>query len=279
MANGVFAGIDAGSTTTKVALTDGRERLASGIAPTGANSRRSAEALLARALEHAGRARSDIRCLVSTGYGRRLIGFADSTVSEITADAWGAAILSNGSAAIRTVIDIGGQDSKVIRLDDRGILRDFIMNDKCAAGTGRFLEVMARAMEADLDRLGAMSLQAKRVLPVNSLCTVFAESEVVSLLAQGEAACDIVAGIHASIARRLAAMARKVGVREAVFFCGGPALNAGLRQALETELGVKLVVAPEPQLVVAAGAAAIAAAQADAADAELSRRSGQDQIT
>jgi len=264
MANSIHAGIDVGSTTTKAVIADDDAIvLASAIAPTGVNSRKTAERLLSEALESCGRSREDLRCTVSTGYGRRLIGFADRVVSEITAIARGASghgrsHLTNG-AMLRTAIDIGGQDSKVIALDESGILRDFIMNDKCAAGTGRFLEVMARALEVELDQLGELSLRAAKVLPVNSLCTVFAESEVISLLSCGENMSDIIAGVHASIAKRLAAMARKVGVHEPVAFVGGPALNVGLRRALQDELGVPLLVPEQPQLVAAYGAAVIAA--------------------
>ena len=262
MANDIFAGIDVGSTTSKVVLSDGARVIASGLSATGANSKKTVEKLLTELLRDAGRNHDALRYVVSTGYGRRLVDFADHAVSEITAIAEGAGAVGNGASLARTVIDIGGQDSKVIALDDAGILRDFAMNDKCAAGTGRFLEVMARALEVELDQLGPLSLQAEQVLPVNSLCTVFAESEVISLLARGEAASNIIAGIHASIAKRIAAMARKVGVLEPVVFVGGPAHNVGLRRALEHELAVQLVVPPEPQLVAALGAAAIARAAA-----------------
>ncbi|HUS58071.1 MAG TPA: acyl-CoA dehydratase activase [Planctomycetota bacterium] len=260
MAHRLVAGIDVGSTTCKVVLADGPDVVGSAIAATGANSQKTVERLLSGLLADCGRRRAGLACVVSTGYGRRLVRSADQIVSEITAIARGAAALSGRGKPPRTVIDIGGQDSKVISLDEWGILRDFTMNDKCAAGTGRFLEVMARAMEVELDALGSLSLRAEKVLPVNSLCTVFAESEVISLLSRGEEVCDIVAGIHASIAKRVAAMARKVCVAGRVVFVGGPALNAGLRRALEMELGVKLFVPKQPQLVAAFGAAEIAAA-------------------
>jgi len=266
MTTGMVAGIDAGSTTTKVVLMEGATVVASSLALTGPNVKNTAEELLARVVAGAGRRQEEIGRTVATGYGRRLIAAADGVVSEITAHARGASRLHGGSQPVRTVIDIGGQDSKVIALDDDGILQDFAMNDKCAAGTGRFLEVMARAMEVELDQLGELSLQAKRPLPVNSLCTVFAESEVISLLSRGEAVCDIVAGIHASIARRIAAMARRVSVREPVFFSGGGALNVGLREALAQELAVELIVPPQPQMVAALGAAVVAHRALDAVD-------------
>jgi predicted CoA-substrate-specific enzyme activase len=258
MAKDFVAGIDVGSTASKVVLMRGPTIVGFALGATGANARRTVDRLLADALARSGVRREDLARTVATGYGRRLIGFADRAVTEITALARGARHLHDGSQPLRTVIDMGGQDSKVIALDDEGILQDFAMNDKCAAGTGRFLEVMARAMETQLDQLGELSLQAERALPVNSLCTVFAESEVVSLLSRGEPVCDIVAGIHASIARRIVSMARRVGVREQVFFCGGPAMNAGLRQALAQELDVELAVPPDPQIVAALGAALVA---------------------
>ena len=266
MVTGMVAGIDAGSTTTKVVLMDGPTVVASGLALTGPNVKNTAEELLARVLAQAGSRREDITRTVATGYGRRLLAAADRVVSEITAHARGACSLHGGPRPVRTVIDIGGQDSKVIALDDDGMLHDFAMNDKCAAGTGRFLEVMARAMEVELDQLGELSLQAKRPLPVNSLCTVFAESEVISLLSRGEAVCDIVAGIHASIARRISAMAKRVGVREPVFFSGGAALNTGLREALAKELALELIVPSQPQMVAALGAAITARRALDGQD-------------
>ena len=258
MTDRVVAGIDVGSTTSKVVLLDGGDIAASELTATGANIKQTADDLLSRVLAQAGRRREDVSRIVATGYGRRLVGFADNVVNEITAHAKGARRLYAGSAPLHTVIDIGGQDSKVIALDDAGILSDFAMNDKCAAGTGRFLEVMARAMQIELDQLGELALQAKRALPVNSLCTVFAESEVITLLSRGEDLRDIIAGILASIARRIATMAKRVGVREAVFFSGGAAMNIGLQRALAELLETELVVPAQPQLVAALGAAIVA---------------------
>jgi len=255
----VAAGVDAGSTTTKAVVLRNGTQAGRAITATGANVRKAADCVLAQAAEAAGVAADALERVVATGYGRRLIESAGGTVTEITALARGARMMYEGPEPLRTVLDIGGQDSKVIALDDAGILRDFAMNDKCAAGTGRFLEVMARALELDLDTLGRMPTSAARVLKVNSLCTVFAESEVVSLLSQGEAVEDIIAGVNASVARRISAMARRVGVREPVLFCGGAAQNLGLRRALEAELGVAVFVPEGPQFVAAYGAAIMAA--------------------
>ena len=248
-------GVDVGSTTTKVVLIDGEQIAASDVCATGPNSRDTVDKLLCRVLRAAGRERNEVEFVVSTGYGRHRVEFADHVVSEITANAKGANWLAPKTQTIRTVIDIGGQDSKVISLDDDGIIANFAMNDKCAAGTGRFLEVMARALEVDLDAFGRLSLESNEDLPINSVCTVFAESEVISLLSEGKAVCDVIAALHRSVARQVAGLVHKVGVREAVFFDGGPALNRGLTRALERELGVELVVPECPQIATAIGAA------------------------
>ncbi len=290
--NYLVAGIDVGSTTTKVAVMEGseiphspfdkgglREIVGSKVSATGTNCRRTATSLLESMLANTGRTRGDVRYVVSTGYGRRMIDFSNEVVTEISANVKGASWLMArresasresgvgtrglgdsglGDSKIRTLINIGGQDCKVISLDDKGMMVDFVMNDKCAAGTGRFLEVMSCILEVELEQLGAVSLKAKEPLPINSLCTVFGESEVISLLSQGKCVEDIAAGIHKSIAKRIGAMVRKVGLYEAVFFDGGPALNEGLRFALEQELGTKVFVPPEPQIVTAIGAAILA---------------------
>jgi predicted CoA-substrate-specific enzyme activase len=250
--------LDIGSTTTKAAVANGATVLGHAVAATGANCRRTAEAVLAEALRLAGADGADVAYTLATGYGRRLVEFADATISEITANAAGARHLTRAGALARTIIDIGGQDSKVIALDADGSVRNFAMNDKCAAGTGRFLEVMSRLLEIDLDQLGPLALQARDKVAISSICTVFAETEVVSLLAQARPPTDIAAGVHRSIAKRVADLARGVGVAEPVFFDGGPALNVGLKQALQEELGVTLVVPECPQVATAIGAAIMA---------------------
>ncbi|MFZ2399182.1 MAG: acyl-CoA dehydratase activase, partial [Smithella sp.] len=156
-------------------------------------------------------------------------------------------------------IDIGGQDSKAILLDDNGKVKNFVMNDKCAAGTGRFLEVMARAMEVNLDEFGTMSIKSKNPSKISSLCTVFAESEVISLIAKGEQRQDIIAGIHESIASRISSMAGRVGIKEPVMITGGVARNIGVIHALEKKLGMNIEVSPYAQVNGAIGAAIIAA--------------------
>jgi predicted CoA-substrate-specific enzyme activase len=160
---------------------------------------------------------------------------------------------------VRTILDIGGQDTKAIALDEKLNIDTFAMNDKCAAGTGRFIEALAGVLGVGIDDMGPLSLKSKSPLKITSTCTVFARSEVVTLIAEGKPKEDIIAGIHEALAKRLATMARKVGVRKEVFFDGGPARNIGMRQALEKELGITLVVPERPQIVTATGAAVLAA--------------------
>jgi predicted CoA-substrate-specific enzyme activase len=195
--------------------------------------------------------------LVATGYGRHLAAatLADEVVSEIRAYAVGARYLYPDC---RTVIDVGGQDCKVTLLSDGGEVRKFEMNDRCAAGTGRFLEVMARALELDVNQVGDHALSATRAVGINSLCTVFAESEVVSLIARGEESQAIALGLHEAIVTRIAGMVRRVGPRERVVFAGGGALNACLRQLLSRKLVVELTMPEQPQIVGALGAALVA---------------------
>ncbi len=249
------AGLDIGSTSAEAVIFDGSTMLASSIIDTGYNSRRAGELALAQALGACGLAREQLGPVVATGYGRISVDFAGRQVTEISCYARGMAHLFPD---VRTVIDIGGQDSKVIAVGKNGRAVEFAMNDKCAAGTGRFLEVTARALELDVSRLGEISARSTRDVPISSTCTVFAESEVISLVAEGAERADIVAGLHAAIARRTGAMVKRVGLNPVVAFAGGVAKNSGVKRALEQFLGVTLVVPPEPQIVGALGAALIA---------------------
>lgn len=245
-------GIDSGSLTTDAVLFDGEKIIASVIVPTGASNKRAAERARQEVLSKAGFNLSEIAKVVATGYGRDVIDFATSKITEITCHAIGAKRLFPEA---RTVIDIGGQDSKVIRMDDSGRVLNFAMNDKCAAGTGRFLEVMAKALEIRLDEMGKVSLTAQKEVNVSSTCTVFAESEVVGLVAQGFETPDIVRGIHRAIASRTSALAGRVGVVPKVIMTGGVAKNIGVVKELEEKLGMKIAVPEEPQIVGALGAA------------------------
>jgi predicted CoA-substrate-specific enzyme activase len=196
--------------------------------------------------------------LTVTGYGRDLVApeLSGATISEISAQAVAARFLYPDSAG---VIDIGGQDSKVIRLNPGGGVSKFEMNDRCAAGTGKFLEIMARALELSIDEFAQTALDAERSVTLNSLCTVFAESEVVSLINKGEDAHAIALGLHQSVTTRVAGMARRVGVSDRLVFAGGGARNPCLRRLLEERLGLSVTVPEEPQITAALGAAIIAA--------------------
>jgi predicted CoA-substrate-specific enzyme activase len=252
----ITAGIDIGSISAKAAIVADGVVLGTAVKPTGFQAATAARRVFEAALGQAGINAQSVAGIVATGYGRAAVDFAGRTVTEITCHAAGAVHLEPG---VRAVIDIGGQDSKAIALDDHGRVRDFAMNDKCAAGTGRFLEVMARAMELELDRFGSLSLAADRPAAISSLCTVFAESEVISLIAKGEMRERIIAGIHAAIAARVVSMAGRVGIRPPVMLTGGVARNIGLVRALETVLATSLIVSPHAQVNGAIGAALLAA--------------------
>ncbi len=253
------AGIDVGSLTAEVVLIDRGQVLHYVIMPTGANSKTVAEKAIDEALRSVNLTRSDLEYVVATGYGRISIDFADKRITEITCHARGAHFLN---PQVRTVIDIGGQDSKVITLNDSGKVLDFVMNDKCAAGTGRFLEVMAQALEVELSGLSGLSAQAKSIVSISSMCTVFAESEVVSLIARGLPREDIARGLHQSIDDRTAGMVRRVGLEEAVMITGGVAKNGAVVGALSEKLKTNIIVPDEPQIAGALGAALLAAEEA-----------------
>ena len=257
MGKGFVAGIDSGSTSTDVVILDKDKKIVTGIIlPTGAGAAIGAERALEQALHSAKLAREDIDALVTTGYGRTAIQSGDKSITEITCHARGAHYLDPD---VRTVIDIGGQDSKVIRLDETGSVVNFVMNDKCAAGTGRFLEMMARTMEMSLDQMSVTGLHYKEDITISSMCTVFAESEVVSLIAQNKAPDDIVHGLNKAVAAKTAALAKRVGGEEKYMMTGGVSKNQGLVQTLEEKLHTKLVISEKAQLCGALGAALFAA--------------------
>jgi len=251
----IVAGMDIGSITAETVILHDNQMLSSSIVPTGANSRTAAERSLTAALKQASLRQEDLAAIVTTGYGRASFPSATKMITEITCHARGAFFVYPET---RTVIDIGGQDSKVIRLDKQGRNVDFQMNDKCAAGTGRFLEVMAHALEVKLEDLGRLSRSAQRTIKISSMCTVFAESEVVSLIADNQPKEVIIRGLHEAIADRILGMIRRVGVEEKVTLTGGVAKNEGVVQALEERLEVRVFVPPEPQIIGALGAALLA---------------------
>jgi len=254
----ITAGVDLGSTYVKCVVMKDRKRVGHAVMPTGHDHDRTSRDVLGKALGMAGLSGDMIDRTVSTGYGRRVTSLADETISEISANARGVRWVGS-KYNVRTIIDIGGQDTKVIALDQNQQMINFAMNDKCAAGTGRFLEVLARVLDVPLDDLGKMSMRSDDPVDITTTCLVFAKSEVANLIFAGHSREDIIAGIHRAVARRLVSMAKKVGVEREVFFDGGPARNPGMVQAMERELGLKMVVPELPQIVTATGAAVLAA--------------------
>lgn len=217
-----YAGIDAGSTYVKTVLIDSNKILHGyKVAPTGIDARSTAKALLNELCRAGGISLEDINAIISTGYSRRRIDIAHENVTEIKAHAAGASWTAAEGEKFRTIIDIGGQDSKVIAINKKGEIKNFVMNDKCAAGTGRFLEDLARVLELSVEEIGPLSLQSKTPCQINSTCVVFAESEVISLLARGKQPMDILAGIHTSLAKRISGMARKAGLESDILLAGG----------------------------------------------------------
>ena len=256
----VVAGCDVGSLTGKVVIMKDGAILSYSIVPTTPIPQRTAENAMKEALEKAGLKLEHLAYVVSTGYGRERISFASTNVTEITCHGKGAYWLVPEA---RTVMDIGGQDYKVILLGVKGDVMNFRMNNKCAAGTGRFLEVMARALGLELDELGAVSLRSKSPAVITSQCSVFAESEVVTLIAEGTELPDIVAAINKSIAGRLIPMVKEIRPRREYVITGGVAKNAGVVKFLEDELGKIQKIPLDPQIVGAVGAALIAKEKLD----------------
>jgi predicted CoA-substrate-specific enzyme activase len=245
-----FAGVDIGSTMTKVVIMSDTV-LASVIGPTGPEHRKLANRVMEEALKKAKLSFEAITYLVATGYGRINVPFADRQITEISCHAKGIAHLLPQA---RTVIDIGGQDSKGIKLKD-GKAVDFVMNDKCAAGTGRFLEVAAEELGVKLEDMGKLSLKAKKPVRISNTCTVFAAQEVITRLSEGAALADIIAGLHEAIATRVYGMLRRLKIEREVAMTGGGAKNIGLVKALEAKLGFPVQLPPEPLLTGAIGAA------------------------
>jgi (R)-2-hydroxyacyl-CoA dehydratese activating ATPase len=253
----ICAGIDAGSRTIKVVLLDGDHQrvLGQGVSDQGVEQSRLAESLFDQVLAEQGLARAQVRTVVATGYGRNAVECAHTTITEITCHAKAVRHLVPDAA---TVIDIGGEDSKLIRLDGHGKVRDFAMNDRCAAGTGRFLEVVAQRLGTDLDVLGEMAARSLAPASISRMCVVFAETEIIGLLAGHTPREDIIAGVQAAIAARVAGLAGR-RVEAPVVFTGGVARVSGMRAALESAIGQPVRVSPDPQMTGALGAALLAA--------------------
>jgi (R)-2-hydroxyacyl-CoA dehydratese activating ATPase len=248
----ISVGIDIGSVCAKAALYDG-EKITKVIAPTGWNIKDTAFQVYESLLSEYGCTKDDVNCVVGTGYGRISIPFADKQVTEITCHARGANFLNPDA---RTIVDIGGQDSKVISINKKGTVLDFIMNDKCAAGTGRFLQVMSHVLGTEVDCLDDLALKGDPI-DINSMCTVFAESEVVSLLAQGTSKESIASGILNSISQRIVHIANRVVLKDNIIFTGGVSKSDVIRLRLEEKLGMKIDYHPDAQFAGAIGAAII----------------------
>lgn len=250
-----FAGIDIGSTMTKVVIVDDDEKmLASHIGPTGAEHRHLALKVMDDTLKKAGLAFGNLDFIVATGYGRINVPFADKQITEITCHARGIRALFPSA---KIIIDIGGQDSKSIKLDSEGKVANFVMNDKCAAGTGRFLEVIAETLGINLTDMGDIALKANGFVQISNMCTVFAEHEVTSRLAEGANVAEIVAGLHEAIAGRIVNMTRHLGIEKEVVVTGGGAKNHGLIKTIEGKVGFPVLTPPEPFITGALGAALV----------------------
>lgn len=251
-----FGGCDVGSTYTKAVILDERgEIVSSTTIRSKINSVESAEMAMAEVISKVeGISQiADLTYLIGTGYGRNKVPQAHENISEISCHAMGVHVVDPN---VKAIIDIGGQDVKGIAVDEDGTVMTFAMNDKCAAGTGRFFEAMARAFECSLTEFSEMSLRAKNVIPITSQCTVFAESEVITLVGEGQPREDIAAGIEQAVAKRCFVMAKKAGAKDAITLTGGCAKNMGLKQAIETVLRMKVIeLNVDPQLMGALGAA------------------------
>lgn len=246
----ITVGVDIGSVASKGVLLNGEKRFST-VLPTGWSPRDAGEKILSTLFRESCIGQHEVGYIIVTGYGRVSFGKADKTVTEISCHARGVAALCPEA---RTIIDIGGQDSKVISINEKGKVLDFAMNDKCAAGTGKFLQVMANTLGMDVAELAA-SEDPSETVTINSMCTVFAESEIIGLLARNISKGGIIAGLHQSVGKRVASMARRMGAREKIVFTGGVAQNAGVRRALEEELKRIVVVPEECQYTGALGAA------------------------
>jgi len=258
-----FGGCDVGSTYTKCVIIDENGGIMSAVTlRSKINSEKSAEAALDEAVREAGKKDSSLDSihklayLIGTGYGRNKVPFADENISEISCHAMGVHVTD---PSVKAIIDIGGQDVKGIAIDSDGTVKNFAMNDKCAAGTGRFFEAMANAFEVSLEEFSNLSLSAKNVIPITAQCTVFAESEVITLVGEGKAREEIAAGIELAVAKRCFVMAKKAGAADSITLTGGCAKNKGLKEAIEKVLNIKVVeLKTDPQLMGALGAAEFA---------------------
>ena len=252
----IVAGCDVGSLSAKVAILQDGELIGSSVVRCGIDPDGSAKAALETALADTGLTRDNIEYFVVTGYGRKRISFGNHVESEIVCHARGA-VTQAGS--VRMLVDIGGQDAKAIRFDENGQVERYLYNDKCASGTGRFLEIIAEALEIELEQMGDLAKHATQDLLLSNQCVIFAETEILSLVAEGKEVADIIKALHRAVARRTAAMAKSIGLDHDIAMSGGVAINDGMFDALQEALGTDMVRLANPQVNGAYGAALIAA--------------------
>jgi benzoyl-CoA reductase subunit D len=248
----ITAGIDMGAKNVKVVILKDNEILSRGLTLSGFDQKASAEKVFSETLNNAGLSRDDVEHVVATGAGKDLAPYANSEISMMGADALGGAFLFPSA---RTVIDVGAEEGRAVKCDEKGKMIDFVINERCAAGAGTFVEAMSRALEVKLEEIGPLSLKAERAVPMNAQCTIFAESEVVSLIHAKTPKADISRAIHDAIADRIASMTRRLGIQRDVVLVGGVAKNIGFIESLKRTLGVDLLVPDEPEFVGALGAA------------------------
>lgn len=248
----MYLGIDIGSTTSKAVIINSKKEILSKAIVNSGTGTRGPEKAVEAALLKIGINQEHIKYSVVTGYGRMNYSRADKQITEISCHAKGVVLIM---PEVRTIIDIGGQDAKVIRLDEYGKVENFAMNDKCAAGTGRFLEVMARILDCPINELAELAQESTEEIEISSTCTVFAESEVISQLSSGARRENVARGTHRSIAKRVAGLAYRIGIEADVAMTGGVALNYDVVRALENEIGKKIIVSDTPQIAGALGAA------------------------
>ncbi|MBC8415172.1 MAG: 2-hydroxyglutaryl-CoA dehydratase [Candidatus Cloacimonetes bacterium] len=253
MIKNINIGIDLGSRTAKIVVLNSNEIIHSNVMDTGVNPKVTSEKIFEQALKDSSLKKTDIGKIYSTGYGRNIVPFADKVISEISCHARGVNFLFPDA---RTIIDIGGQDSKVILIGNNGKVSDFAMNDKCAAGTGKFLEVVATTLETTVDELGELSARSKEEFDINSTCVVFAESEIIGMIAQGKTPEDITRAVHHSIARRTKNLVSQLHWQKPVVFTGGVALNSGMQTALADILKTDMII-PENSFITGALGAAL----------------------
>lgn len=254
----ITAGIDVGAKTVKVVIIRDGQIIGKGIATSGLEQKESLEKAMEQALDSAGIDRNDIGKIVATGVGRKDVEFAAGDITEVGADAKGVIALY---PTARTVIDIGAEEGRGIRIDENGKVIDFAVNEKCAAGSGSFTESMARALELSIEEFGAMSLESNQAIPMNAQCAVFAESEVVSMTHNKVPKTDIARAVHDAISSRITSMVRKVGFQKDIVLIGGMAFNKGFINSLENDLKVEVLIPDDPEYIGAYGAA-LAAAEA-----------------